>query len=96
MTTNQNKFEQTQDAPLSVQTPVPKNTTIAKQVSGMSTDECIKIRKNRMYKGQLSYIKNILLKDNPELTDSILSERLDVSKSVAKLLLHDCQNDCSE
>lgn len=57
----------------------------------LSTKDCSKIRNNPLYKGQLSYLKEILLANTPGIDEKLLAERLDVSHKVAKLLLYDCQ-----
>ena len=96
MTTNQSNFKEPKiEAPQTVQSNSTTRKSAKKRVAGLSYDDCSKIRKNRMYKGQLDYIKEVLLAENTNLDDSSLSERLDVSKSVAKLLLHDCLTECS-
>lgn len=55
------------------------------------TKDINRIRKNPLYKGQLSYVKDVLLVDNPDITADAISERLDISTETAKLLLNDCE-----
>ena len=54
------------------------------------------VRKNPLYKGQLAYLRDILMAEHPNLDEEIVSERLDVSPTVAKLLIDDCQKSCEE
>ncbi|NHJ48728.1 MAG: hypothetical protein FK733_13165 [Asgard group archaeon] len=58
----------------------------------LSQKDCSDIRNNPLYKGQLSYIKEILLASMPNLDEDILAERLDISREAAHLLLYDCHN----
>jgi len=53
--------------------------------------DSIHIRRNPLYRGQLSYLRDILMAEYPNLDVEIVSERLDVSPNVAKLLIDDCQ-----
>lgn len=57
----------------------------------LSKKDCSEIRNNPLYKGQLSYLKEILMASTPGIDEELLAERLDVSHKVAKLLLYDCQ-----
>ncbi len=83
----------------SFDTTVPMNTIAEKGRNNegavvkkkISAKDFISIRKKPLYKGQLSYIKDILLADNPEISADIVSERLDVPTETAKLLLNDCK-----
>ncbi|MBN1330197.1 MAG: hypothetical protein JXA54_12050 [Candidatus Heimdallarchaeota archaeon] len=52
------------------------------------------IRKNPLYKGQLDYLKEVILLDFPNIDVNQIVEKLDVRPSVAKLLLTDCKKDC--
>ena len=61
-----------------------------------SAKDFVSIRKNPLYKGQLSYIRDILLADNPNITADTVSERLDVPTETAKLLLKDCKAHCED
>jgi len=47
------------------------------------------IRKSSLYRGQLAYIKEFLLKEDPTIDEATLVERLDISPEIAKLLLAD-------
>ena len=48
-------------------------------------------RNNPLYKGRLSYVKEVILSDCPDINPEDLSEKLDVSISIAKMLLLDCK-----
>ncbi|NHJ32816.1 MAG: hypothetical protein FK732_08130 [Asgard group archaeon] len=56
----------------------------------------IAIRNNPLYRGQLAYLRDILMVEHPNLDEEIVSERLDVSPTVAKLLIDDCQKSCED
>jgi len=60
-----------------------KNTTI-------SNSEQQKIRNSPLYKGQLSYLKEIILDDCPDINADLLAEKLDINHSTAQILLSDC------
>lgn len=66
-----------------------------KKVSGdatkISPNEVTQIKKNPLYKGRVSYVKDILLDYCPELDPELLSEKLDVNLKTAVLILQDCQ-----
>jgi len=54
------------------------------------------IRKNPLYRGQLAYLRDILMAEHPNLDADIVSERLDVTPTVARLLIDDCQKSCKD
>ena len=56
----------------------------------------IEIRNNPLYRGQLAYLRDILMAEHPNLDEEMVSERLDVSTTVAKLLIDDCQKSCED
>ena len=58
--------------------------------------DSINIRSNPLYRGQLAYLRDILMAEHPHLDEEIVSERLDVSTNVAKLLIDDCQKSCED
>ena len=58
--------------------------------------DSINIRSNPLYRGQLAYLRDILMAEHPHLDEEIVSERLDVAPNVAKLLIDDCQKSCED
>ncbi len=54
------------------------------------------IRKNPLYKGQLDYLREIILVDFPNIDANQVVEKLDVRLSIAKLLLADCKKSCDD
>lgn len=54
------------------------------------------IKSNPLYRGQLAYLRDILMAEHPNLDEEIVSERLDVAPNVAKLLIDDCQKSCED
>lgn len=68
-------------------TPMEIATKDERRPNGGSTN----IRKNPLYKGQLAYLRDILMAEHPNLDEEIVSERLDVTPTIAKLLIDDCQ-----
>jgi hypothetical protein len=68
-------------------TPMKITAEDGRRTIGSSTN----IRKNPLYKGQLAYLRDILMAEHPNLDEEIVSERLDVTPTVAKLLIDDCQ-----
>ncbi len=64
-------------------------TTKQKNTSIINSDGNI-IRNNPLYKGQLAYLKEIILSDCPDIDANLLSEKLDVSFMTAQILLSDC------
>ena len=56
----------------------------------LTNTEKQKIRNTPLYKGQLSYLKEIILADCPDINPDLLAEKLDVSYPVAQILLGDC------
>ena len=48
-------------------------------------------RNDPLYKGRLSYVKEVILCDCPDIDPNDLSEKLDVSINIAKMLLLDCK-----
>ncbi len=48
------------------------------------------IRTSSLYKGRLSYVKDILINECSNIDENIVAERLDISKEQALLLLIDC------
>lgn len=66
-----------------------QNTAIKqKNTTTINTERKI-IRNNPLYKGQLSYVKEIILSDTPDIDADLLSEKLDVSFMIAQTLLND-------
>lgn len=65
------------------------STTKQKNTSIINNDRTI-IRNNPLYKGQLSYLREIILSDCPGIDANLLSEKLDVSFITAQILLSDC------
>ena len=57
----------------------------------LTNTEKQKIRNTPLYKGQLSYLKEIILSDCPDINPDLLAEKLDISYSIAQILLNDCQ-----
>ncbi|MFW9922427.1 MAG: hypothetical protein ACFFDW_03965 [Candidatus Thorarchaeota archaeon] len=68
-----------------------QNLTNTNIKSFTTTEENKSIRNNPLYKGQLSYLKEIILVDCPNIDPDSLSEKLDIPISTAILLLKDCQ-----
>ena len=66
-------------------------STTQKNIQPTNT-ESKQIRSNYLYKGQLDYVKEIILEDCPEINAEDLAEKLDVSIKTASLLLLDCKN----
>jgi hypothetical protein len=64
---------------------------ISKNIAKISPDEVKQIKKNPLYKGRVSYVKDILLDYCPDLDPELLSEKLDVNLKTAVLILQDCQ-----
>lgn len=60
------------------------------------TGDSTNIRSNPLYRGQLAYLRDILMAEHPYLDEEIVSERLDVSTNIAKLLIDDCQKSCED
>jgi len=58
--------------------------------------EGFSIRKSPLYKGQLDYLKEVILADFPNINKEQISERLDITHKVAQLLLYDCMQNCEE
>jgi hypothetical protein len=77
-------------------TRIDRNNGKASLTMNLSPEDCSEIRKSPIYKGRLSYIKEILLDTIPNIDDEILSERLDIPREVAQLLLFDCNNSCED
>ncbi len=73
-------------------TPIKLSTVDGRRSHGGTTD----IRKNPLYRGQLAYLRDILMAEHPNLDADIVSERLDVSPTVARLLIDDCQKSCED
>ena len=69
-----------------------QNTT-TKQKNTTINNERNLIRNNPLYKGQLSYLKEIILSDTPDIDADSLSEKLDVSFMTAQILLRDCHKE---
>ena len=61
-----------------------------------NTGDSAKIKSNPLYRGQLAYLRDILMAENPNLDEEIVSERLDVSTNIARLLIDDCQKSCED
>ena len=57
-----------------------------------NSSDFIEIRNRPLYRRQLTYIKDILSGEFPNINEEIISERLDVSIEIAKLLLQDSKN----
>ena len=69
---------------------------IATKDGGRNYGDSSEIRKNPLYRGQLAYLRDILMAENPNIDEEFVSERLDVSPSIAKLLIDDCQKNCED
>jgi hypothetical protein len=70
---------------------VRQDKKVTKEISEISPNEVLQIRKNPLYKGRVSYVKDILLDYCPDLNPELLSEKLDVNLKTAVLILQDCQ-----
>lgn len=73
------------------ETVVRQDKKVTKEISEISPNEVLQIRKNPLYKGRVSYVKDILLDYCPDLDPELLSEKLDVNLKTAVLILQDCQ-----
>lgn len=67
------------------------NITQKHNNSAISNAETKKIRSNYLYKGQLDYVKEIVLTDCPDINATDLAEKLDITLEIANLLLLDCK-----
>ncbi len=68
-----------------------QNKTISRDDSKISPEDVLQIKKNPLYKGRVSYVKDILLDYCPDLDPELLSEKLDVNLKTAVLILRDGQ-----
>ncbi|MHA1123845.1 MAG: hypothetical protein ACTSPC_13705 [Candidatus Heimdallarchaeota archaeon] len=69
---------------------------ITNEDESRNTGESTNIRSNTLYRGQLAYLRDILMAEHPNLDEEIVSERLDVSTNIAKLLIDECQKSCED
>ena len=67
-----------------------QNSTTKQKNTSIINNEGNIIRKNPRYKGQLSYLREIILSDCPDIDANLLSEKLDVTFLTAQILLSDC------
>ena len=68
-----------------------QSLTQKQEIAVPTNTECKKIRSNYLYKGQLDYVKEIIIEDCPEINAEDLAEKLDVSIKTASVLLLDCK-----
>ncbi len=67
-----------------------QNSTAKQKNTSIITNDRNTVRNNPLYKGQLSYLKEIILSDCPDIDANLLSEKLDVTYMTAQVLLSDC------
>ncbi len=67
-----------------------QNSTTKQKNTSIINNEGNIIRKNPRYQGQLSYLREIILFDCPDIDANLLSEKLDVTFLTAQILLSDC------
>ncbi len=67
-----------------------QNSTTKQKNTSIINNEGNIIRKNPRYQGQLSYLREIILSDCPDIDANLLSEKLDVTFLTAQILLSDC------
>jgi len=68
-----------------------QNKKSSRNDSKISPEDILQIKRNPLYKGRVSYVKDILLDYCPDLDPELLSEKLDVNLKTAVLILRDCQ-----
>ncbi|HUT81031.1 MAG TPA: hypothetical protein VMZ29_07495 [Candidatus Bathyarchaeia archaeon] len=100
------KTEQTNDLTIPIneitnlilrsQTTFTNNNSKTDFVDELLQKEKYLIRKNPLYKGQLDYLKEVILIDFPNIDVNQVVEKLDVRLSIAKLLLADCKKECDD
>ncbi|HUU78385.1 MAG TPA: hypothetical protein VMX55_08555 [candidate division Zixibacteria bacterium] len=68
-----------------------QETTQKQKSMNIPQAEIKKLRNNPLYKSRLSYIKEVILDDCPDINSIDLSDKLDISIDLAEILLLDCQ-----
>ncbi len=77
----------------------PNATTqmkITNEDESRNNGDSTNIRSNPLYRGQLAYLRDILMAEHPNLDEEIVSEQLDVSTNIARFLIDDCQKSCED
>ncbi|MBD3192230.1 MAG: hypothetical protein GF308_16435 [Candidatus Heimdallarchaeota archaeon] len=68
---------------------MPKPICLRNDQEGLRGCSPEELRKDPLYKGRLAYLEEVIVEDCPEISNSLLAEKLDIPVEVANLLLND-------